>query len=138
MKLLILAIDGLEANKVEKWNLKYLKQQFHGTYPVESLKFSSAFLWSSFLTGVPPENLNAKFVDSNTPQLLKKIPLPNLIKKIGKKIYKPTLKPFTIKQQHKTLFEQVKPSLPYNVFIYNEEKEQFNLRLKYPILKILL
>ncbi len=59
MKVLVLAIDGLEARLVEKWGLRGFKQKFWGTHdvtvatsPGDSLY--TPILWAAFLLGEPP------------------------------------------------------------------------------------
>jgi len=123
-------MDGLEWKLIEKWNLTHLKQKVYGTYPNPSLKFSSAYLWAAFLTGQPMEKFNVKFVKYpiKSPVNIK------LLKSIAKKLIKP--KPDSIKGKYKTIFESIPNSFAYNVFMYNEEMEQFRLRLKYPLIKL--
>jgi len=129
--LLIIAFDGLEATLVEKWNLTNLLQTFHGTYPVESEKYATPALWSAFITGLHPSSFEAKFVERNVPGVLRRLAFLEIIKKLGRLVFKPH--PFSVKDRYETIFEKVQPSLPYNVFSYNEEPTQFKLRLKYSI-----
>jgi len=129
--LLIIAFDGLEATLVEKWNLTNLLQRIHGTYPVESEKYATPALWSAFITGLPPSSFEARFVERNVPEFLRRIAFVEAIKKLGRLVFKP--RPFSVKGRYETIFEKVQPSLPYNVFSYNEEPIQFKLRLKYSI-----
>jgi hypothetical protein len=59
LKVLILAMDGLEYNLVIKWNLKGLIQRYYGIHAVvKSPRYGKAHTpssWVSFITGLPPE-----------------------------------------------------------------------------------
>jgi len=132
MKLIILAFDGLEARLVEKWKLSLL-QVAHGTYPVESDKYATPALWASFITGLHPSTFKVKFVERNVPDILRKLAFIETVKKLGRLVFKPH--PPSVKDRYETIFEKVQPSLPYNVFSYNEDPAQFKLRLKYSIPK---
>lgn len=59
--ILIVALDGLESDFVEKWNLRNLKQQEYGTIEVpidsETGVPTSPQVWASFLTGRYVEGL---------------------------------------------------------------------------------
>jgi len=58
MKVLVLAIDGLEAKLVERWNLKGFMQSYWGTHDVTTAvkpgdPLYTPLIWASFLLGEP-------------------------------------------------------------------------------------
>lgn len=128
--MIIVAVDGLEIKLVEKWKLKNLMQVKYGSYPVDT-NYNSVQLWSSFLTGLDPSNFEKFFVVR--PWNLHNKKIPSFLKKIGRRLI--PLRAPSVKGKYKTIFDEVKPSLPYNVFIYNEEPKQLKLRYKYGLLK---
>lgn len=54
-KILIVAFDSLEPTLVEKWNLKNLKQKYHGKVYINVEPLSTPTVWASFLTGKTPK-----------------------------------------------------------------------------------
>lgn len=58
MKVVVFAIDGLEADLVKKWNLKGFMQKYYGVHDVISAKLPNdpiytPLIWAAFLTGKP-------------------------------------------------------------------------------------
>lgn len=56
-KVLILGIDALEYNLVEKWNLKNLKQEEYGKTELPSSVKATVIMWPCFITGFPPSEM---------------------------------------------------------------------------------
>ncbi|RLF21255.1 MAG: hypothetical protein DRM97_06925 [Thermoprotei archaeon] len=53
MKVLIIGLDGLEPNLVEKWRIEGFKQKIHGRHYVGSLRtLYTPILWACILTGM--------------------------------------------------------------------------------------
>ena len=141
MKLLILAFDGLEATLVEKWKLRHLLGEEHGTYPVDASRYLTPVLWASFLTGLGPEHFRekVKFVEGHSlPGRVRSL-LPGPLKPVLRKFLRPVLgpRPPSIRGRYRTIFDLAGAPLPYNVFCYNELPEQFNLRLRTSITRIM-
>lgn len=146
MRICILAFDGLEAKLVKKMDLKTLLQRRHGTYPVASSDYATPALWASFLTGLSPKEhgiqgfVRRRFIQTErVKKLLKYVRLLNFARKVflGSKIDKKIFKPRPESVKHSmTIFAHAKLPLPYNVFSYNEEPEQFELRYRFPLTKI--
>jgi hypothetical protein len=130
-RLLILAVDGLEANLVEGLRLEALLQRYHGRYYVEAEKHATPALWAAFLTGLPPETFSIKFVERNVPESIRRLRFLRFLKPLGRRIFK--LHPPTIRRRYETIFDYFLKPLPFNVFSYNEEREQFMLRMKYSL-----
>ena len=60
-KVLIIGLDGLEYNLVEKFDLKNLKQIEHGKVDLSKFSvLSTPVIWASFITGLPPEKHGVK------------------------------------------------------------------------------
>jgi len=58
MRILILGIDALEYDLVEKWDLKHLKQKEYGKtiVPITGAEPATLIVWTSFITGkMPPD-----------------------------------------------------------------------------------
>jgi len=56
MRLLILGLDGLDYNLVEKWRLSFFKQRYYGKHYIGFLKkLYTPIVWGCFLTGVNVE-----------------------------------------------------------------------------------
>jgi len=58
MKVMVFAIDGLEADLVKKWNLKGFMQKYHGKHDVVLAKLPddpiyTPLIWAAFLLGKP-------------------------------------------------------------------------------------
>ena len=135
MKVLILGFDGLnwltaKTLSTTRPELRILFQDSWGIYDVESDKYSSIYLWSSFLTGIPPQKLGKMVFVERRPLPPWTRKLPKLVKRIGRRILKP-YKPTTIKGVHETIFDSASKPLAYNVLTYNEEQSQLELRLRY-------
>jgi len=53
MKLLIVGLDGLDYNLVERWNLGFYKQKYYGKHYVGFIEpLYTPIIWSCFLTGI--------------------------------------------------------------------------------------
>ncbi len=146
MRVCIVAVDGLEYRIVENLNLKNLMQNSYGTYPVAADRYNTPSLWASFITGLQPEEHGIKmFVERRwgihkLKKLIESLKLLGLARrftrsKIGYKVF--PIKPPTVRGKFKTIFDYAKKPLPYNVFSYNEEEEQFKLRYNFSITKVL-
>lgn len=133
MKLCILALDGLEYTLVKQLQLKNLLQATYGTYPVQAEKYATPALWASFLTGISPQKFDIKFVKRNVPTKLANKSFLKPLKPLAKLIFKPS--PSFVKGRYKTIFDHTEKPLPFNVFSYNETKEQFKVRWKYSLPK---
>ena len=138
MKLIILGFDGLNWATAKVLSLRnpairLLFQKRWGIYNVEADKYSSIYLWSSIITGIPPNQLGKLlFVErKHAPSWARRLPEP--IKKLGRKILKPY--PPSIKGRYETIFDAIQPSLPFNVLAYNEDTRQFKLRLRYSLVE---
>lgn len=60
-KVLIVALDGLEYDLVEKFDLKNLKQVEYGKVDLSQFSvLSTPTIWASFITGLPPEKHEVK------------------------------------------------------------------------------
>jgi len=56
MKVLIIALDGLEFDIVKRYELRNLRQKVYGKIELNNFKkISTPFIWASFITGLPPE-----------------------------------------------------------------------------------
>jgi len=55
MKICIVGFDSLEYYLVEKYDLKYLKQKEYGKVEINTGILSTPTIWTSFITGLPPE-----------------------------------------------------------------------------------
>jgi len=135
MRVLILGFDGLNwltarALIVRYPEVKTLFQKSWGIYSVDT-DFSSIYLWTSIITGIPPRKLGKLyFVErKGVPGWARRLPEP--IKKLGRKLLKPY--PPNIKGKYKTIFEEASSPLPFNVLGYNEDPRQFKLRMKYSL-----
>jgi hypothetical protein len=135
MKVLILAIDALEYNLVEKWDLKYLKQKIYGKIPLTEKYFPNwadepytPIIWHSFITGLSPEKHKIqqvekyKHVPSSLVNIGRKLRLKKMAKRFG---IKPS--PLTSKDySHTTIFDQIKPSIAIDVPTYNITEWKIN------------
>jgi len=122
MKVLILALDGLDYRYVERWRLKNLLQHSHGTYSVSEfrqVKNLSLSVWATFITG--KYHRFGNWWDK--PALIKladKIPISDrwkwrFAKLLGARIIdKRFLKA-------PSLFDQVEGAIAVNVPVYNEQ-----------------
>ncbi len=148
MKVVILAFDGLEAEIVQKEKLKSLLQNYHGTIDVSYFKVATPMIWSSFLTGKPPEEhkmyffttTGNRFIEGIRRTLFEHNVKYYTIRRIGK-LFEPFLKLMGIKRRVPrredlklpTFFDLAKNPLPINVIMYNEWKESEELKFKYSI-----
>lgn len=134
----VLALDGLEANLVEEWDLKALKQKTYGTYEIsqeycdESGYPLTPKIWSSFITGQPPSvhKVDKIWKTKNlwsVVWLIRKIHnLPGIKRIKFKRIVSRILlkigaEPETVKIKIPTIFDKVKPSIPICISNYNDD-----------------
>lgn len=122
MKVLILALDGLDYRYVERWRLRNLLQRTHGTYSVgefRQAKNLSLSVWASFITGKIHRFGNWW----DKPTLIKiadKIPISDrwkwrFAKLLGARIIdKRFLKA-------PSMFDQIEGAVAVNVPVYNEQ-----------------
>jgi len=140
MKVFILALDALEYDFVEKWNLKYLKQKVYGRIELGDRYNPSwgdepytPIVFHSFISGLPPEEHKIESVATYGRAL-------NFIRKLIKfvpnkrkiaKIFGITPQALTRKHyEHKTIFDEVYPSLAIDVPTYNLEIRDWHLDWK--------
>ena len=56
MKVLIIALDGLEFDIVKRYELRNLRQKVYGKIELNNFKkIYTPIIWASFITGLPPE-----------------------------------------------------------------------------------
>ena len=141
MNVFILALDGLEYCLVEKYNLKYLKQTVYGKIEVGkeyTAKYDVPYtpvVWQSFITGKKPEEHGiysfttyGRFWDR-----IRKLPVIRSIKIKAKIAWKIGIKPKAITKnhlRHKTIFDEINPSIAIDVPTYNLVAEDWFLKFK--------
>ena len=68
----ILALDGLEHNLVEEFDLEALKQAEYGKVDISMFKdLATPIIWASFITGLPPEKHKIEMTEWRHPFLQK-------------------------------------------------------------------
>jgi predicted AlkP superfamily pyrophosphatase or phosphodiesterase len=71
-KVCILALDALEYDLVEEFDLKALKQAEYGKVDVSMFKdIATPIIWASFITGLPPEKHKIQLTEWRNPILQK-------------------------------------------------------------------
>jgi len=140
MKVFILALDALEYDFVEKWDLKYLKQKVYGRIELGERYNPSwgdepytPIVFHSFISGLPPEKHKIESVATygRTLDFLRKLMkfIPNK-RKIAR-ILGITPKALTREHyEHKTIFDEVSPSLAIDVPTYNLEIKDWRMDWK--------
>jgi len=138
MKCMVLLLDGLDYDLVEKWNLTYLMQEEHHKFKVPEKYYNrkvvpsvpySPIIWSAFVSGLEPNKVGidywwtyGKILDK-----IRKLPVIRTIKnkrrflsKIGIKRRLIDKKTLSVSQ---TLFEKITPSIAIDVPAYNPNSE---------------
>lgn len=132
MKVFILAIDGLEYNLVEKWDLKNLKQTVYGkgkSFITRDVPYTPT-MWTSFITGKYPEEhkINTWWTWGIF-EHFKKLPIISKIRGKGKFLKLFGINPRRLvkrtdwKVNIETIFDKIRPSIPLFIPAYNESEK---------------
>ena len=128
----MVCVDGLEPRHVDTFRLTSLAQEHRGTHRVDT-RYNSVQLWRAFLTGRPPSSFNNAFVEARGPRLpwlRRRVPY-----RLRRALYMARARPPATPVGDTFIALAVKP-LVVNMFAYNEEPEQFKLRLRYSLPRI--
>jgi len=139
LRVFILALDGLEFNLVEEWNLKYLKQKTYGKiemgreyYAIYDVPYTPV-VWHSFITGLPPERhkITSPLTYGRLLDKLRKAT--RFIRGKGKIARMLGIRPRTLTKRdysQKTIFDAVPNSVAIDVPTYNLENWMLNFSHK--------
>lgn len=134
------ALDGLEYDLVVKWKLKHLLQRKYGKmdlgeeyyHKVKDEKVPyTPIIWTSFITGLPPEKHNVRSIWTygRVLDFIRKLPVISWIKNKRKILYRlGILEPKIVSRENlkvKTIFDVIKPSIAIRMMAYNEDTEQW-------------
>ena len=139
MKVFILALDGLEYNLVEKWDLMHLKQVHYGKINMGEQYFGlyekvpyTPTVWTSFITGKPPSvhgvrelyRYNSNFLEGirHKPPFVWIGGLSKILRFFG--IRKRYVTKQDWKRRLNTIFDEVKPSIALFVPAYNPNTQK--------------
>lgn len=136
MTICILAMDGLEAKFVEKWKLRNLLQEYHGTISLNNFKekygrIHSLEIWTAFLTGKMPEKTLCWYKVRASVSFAKKILRYTKLYGIAKKIfvkYKPgVLVEYQSVKKYglNALPDKIQPSATVDMILYDKYGSKF-------------
>ena len=137
MRVFILGIDALEYHLVHKWKLHNLMQMKHGMLQIPQKYYATKdnvpytpLIWTTIITGKSPEEHGIRewWSYGRILDAIRTKPPFIWVKNKRKILMKLGLKPHVIqkqdwKQNTKTIFDEVKPSIPLFIPAYNDPSE---------------
>lgn len=137
MRVLVLALDGLEYDLVIKWRMRNLLQKKYGKIELGeehyymNLEPYTPIVWASFITGLPPSRhkVRSLWTYGRVLDFIRELPVISWVKNKRKILYKlGILEPKIVRKENlnaKTIFDVVKPSIAVRVITYNDDVEQW-------------
>ncbi len=133
MKVFVLALDGLEYELVNRWDLRSLKQKYHGFYLISEeycrhgVPYSPP-VWASIITGKAPSEhgISEWWKYSSILNRLRWLPPFKWIRGKRRVLWRLGIKPRIVSSQdlnYPTIFDEIENSVAVNIPCYNEPTE---------------